>query len=745
MSFVPRMSYSSHMSHSSHSSHASTLTCSMLVLAFVAVLPLLTLLSPAPLLAAEPQAPVAAVRPHEMTLHGDTRVDPYYWLRERENPEVIAYLEAENAYAAQTMASTDALREKLYGEIIGRIDPTDESVPYELNGYWYYSRFEAGGDYALYCRKPGSLDATEEVMLDGNAMAEGHTYFAVRGATVSSDNQMIAYGTDTVGRRKYSLHFKDLGTGQVLERTITGATGNVVWAEDSRVVFYARQDPQTLRSHQIWRHEVGSTGDDVLVYEEADDTFSCYVTKSKSREYLMILSSQTLSSEARILPANDPHGEWQVFEPRERGHEYSLDHAAGRFVIRTNWEAQNFRLMETKPSATGRAHWTDVVAHRPDVMLEQFEVFEDYLVVSERRGGLPHLRVMPREGEAYELEFADPTYSAFIGQNLEVDTHTLRYAYSSLTTPWSTYDFDLAERTQELKKRERVVGDFDPSDYQSEYLWATATDGTQVPISLVYRKDQLRRGENPLLLYAYGSYGSSSRATFNSARLSLLDRGFVWAVAHIRGGEELGREWYEQGKLLHKKNTFTDFIDCGRFLVQTKWADGDRLYAQGGSAGGLLVGAVVNMAPELFHGAIASVPFVDVITTMLDDSIPLTTGEYDEWGNPSDEASYRYMLSYSPYDQVEVQAYPNLLVSTGLHDSQVQYWEPAKWVAKLRAMKTDDNLLLLYTNMEAGHGGASGRLARQKETARDFAFLLHLAGVADVAGDATEKAAPGER
>lgn len=718
-------------------------SCSILVLALAGALAHLS--GSVPAAAAASDAPIAQVRPHEMTLHGHTRVDPYYWLRERESPEVIAYLEAENAYAQEQMASTEALQEALYEEIVGRIDPTDESVPYELDGYWYYTRYEPGGDYPLYCRKQGSLDAPEEVMLDGNAMAEGQSYFAIRGTAVSSDNQMLAYGVDTVGRRKYTIHFKNLSTGEVLDRTLPDVTGNVVWAEGSPVVFYTSQDPQTLRSDEIWRHRVGSTEEDVLVYEETDDTFSCYVTKSKSREYLMILSSQTLATETRILAADDPFGSWQVFEPRERGHEYEVDHAAGRFVIRTNWEAQNFRLMEAKAGATGRGNWADVIPHRAHVLLEQFEVFEDYLVVRERSGGLPHLRVLPRDGEPYELEFPDPTYSAYIAQNLEVDTTTLRYAYSSMTTPSSTYDFDLATRTQELKKRERVVGDFDPSHYESQYLWATATDGTRVPVSLVYRKDLLERGKNPLLLYAYGSYGSSSSASFNSSRLSLLDRGFVWAIAHIRGGEELGRDWYEQGKLLHKMNTFTDFIDCGRFLVESKWADGERLYAMGGSAGGLLVGAVINLAPELFHGAIAAVPFVDVVTTMLDDTIPLTTGEYDEWGNPNDPEYYHYMLSYSPYDQVEVKAYPNLLVTSGLHDSQVQYWEPAKWVAKLRAMKTDDNLLLFYTNMEAGHGGASGRLLRQKETARNFAFLLHLAGIDASGSGATPSGGVGER
>ncbi len=685
----------------------------------------------APALADEPTPPEADRRPHEMTIHGDTRVDPYYWLRDRDDPEVIAYLEAENEYAREVMAHTEDLQEELFDEIVGRLDPDESSVPYELNGYWYYTRYEEGKDYPIYCRKEGTLDAPEEVMVDANELAEGHSYFALRGLTVSSDNQMIAYAIDTVGRRKYTVHFKNLETGEVLDQTIENVTPNIVWAENARVLFYAAKDPQTLRSYQIWRHDVERDDEDTLVYEETDDIFSCYVTKTKSREYLVIGSSHTLTTEHRILPADEPYGDWTVFEPRERGHEYSIDHAAGRWVIRTNWDARNFRLMEVTGDDTGRENWTQLIAHRDDTLIEQFELFSDFLVVRERRGGLPHIVVHPDEGEAYAIEFADPTYAAWITTNPEVDTHTLRYVYTSMTTPSTTYDYDMRARTQELKKRTKVLGDFDPDDYESRYLWAEARDGTRVPISLVYRKDLLDRGENPLLLYGYGSYGSSMSATFSSSRLSLLDRGFVWAIAHVRGGEELGREWYEDGKLLNKMNTFTDFIDCGRYLAGEDWGDPDRLYAWGGSAGGLLMGAVVNMAPALFDGVIASVPFVDVVTTMLDETIPLTTFEYDEWGNPNDPVYYEYMLSYSPYDQVEPQEYPHLLVTAGLHDSQVQYWEPAKWVAKLRATKTDDNRLLLYTNMEAGHGGASGRLSRQKETARNYAFLLDLAGVAD--------------
>lgn len=673
--------------------------------------------------------PDARQIPHEMTIHGDTRIDPYYWMNDRENPEVIAYLEAENAYATSVMAPTEELQETLFEEIIGRLDPTDESVPYELNGYWYYTRYEEGMDYPIYCRKPGSLDAAEEIVVDANSLAEGTSYFSLSGLTISSDNQMAAFGIDTVGRRKYTVWFKDLTTGEMIESGIVDVTSNLVWAEDSRVLFYTAKDQDTLRSHQVWRHEMGTGHDDTLVFEETDETFSCGIGKTKSRDYLVIGSSQTLSDEYRILAADDPMGEWTVFEPRERGLEYSIDHADGRWVIRTNWDATNFRLMEVRGVDTGRDRWTEVVAHRDDVMLESFEVFQDFLVVRERREGLPHIVVMPKQGETYELEFDDPTYSAWMSTNLEVDTNTLRFGYTSLTTPSTTYDFDMVTRERELKKQTKVLGGFDPSDYESQYVWAEARDGAKVPISLVYRKDMLDRGHNPTVLYSYGSYGSSSWASFSSMRLSLLDRGFVWAIAHIRGGQELGRAWYEDGKLLNKKNTFTDFIDCARFLKKEEWTDPDRVYGYGGSAGGLLVGAVMNMAPDEFHGIYAGVPFVDVVTTMLDETIPLTTFEWDEWGDPREKESYDYMLSYSPYDQVSAQSYPNVLITAGLHDSQVQYWEPAKWAAKLRDFHTGDNLILLYTNMEAGHGGASGRLSRQKETARNYAFLIELAGL----------------
>ena len=696
----------------------------------IPVLTLLALLLATPSLAEPLSAPDAAQRPHAMTIHGDTRVDPYYWMRDREDPEVIRYLEQENAYTKAVMAPTAPLEDTIFDEMVARMDPSAESVPYELDGYWYYSRYEEGLDYPIYARRKGNMDADEEVIVDANRLAEGHTFFSLRGLTISSDNQLAAFAVDTVGRRNYTVWFKDLKSGAMGPSTIEDVTANLVWAEGSRVLFYTDKDPETLRAHQIWRHEFDKGTDDVLVYEELDETFSCGVSKTKSREFLTIGSYQTLTSEFRILPADQPMGSWQVFEARERGHEYAIDHASDRWVIWTNWDASNFRLMETGSADTGRASWQELIPHRPDTLLSGFALFQDYLVVTERRNGLPHIVVMPSAGKPYNLEFPDPTYSAWIATNPEVATTTLRYGYSSMTTPSSTFDFNMADRTQVLKKRTRVLGGFDPSDYESQYLWASARDGTQVPISLVYRKDKLQRGKNPLLLYAYGSYGSSSWASFSSSRLSLLDRGFIWAIAHVRGGQELGRQWYEDGKLLNKKNTFTDYIDAAAYLKASSWADPDRVYGYGGSAGGLLMGAAINMAPEVFHGVVAAVPFVDVVTTMLDASIPLTTFEWDEWGNPEDKTYYDYLLSYSPYDQVGPRPYPHLLVTAGLHDSQVQYWEPAKWVAKLRDVPTPGRKLLLHTNMEAGHGGASGRLTRQREAARNFAFFIGLANEA---------------
>jgi oligopeptidase B len=676
-----------------------------------------------------PPAPVAERRPHEIATHGHTRVDDYYWLNQREDPQVIAYLEAENAYTAAATAHTAELRRHLFDEIVGRIDQSDESVPYEMDGYWYSVRYVEGGDYPVYVRRRGTMDGPEEVLLDGNALAVGHGYFAIGGFAVSDDNTVLAYGVDTVGRRKYDVRFKTIATGEHAPETLAQVTGNMAWAADGRTLFYSRQDPETLRSHQIWRHVVGTDpAQDVLVFQEDDDEFQCFVTRTKSKRFLMIGCSQTLTTEYHALAADDPSGAFRVVLPRERGHEYSVDHFGEHFYLVTNDRAKNFRLVRTPIADTARSAWEEVVPHRDDALLESIEILARHLVVRERVEGLVRLRVVPWDGSPeHVVAFDEPAYALRLGENRSFETNNLRFVYTSLTTPPSVYDYDLATKQRTLRKQDEVVGGYDPSDYVTERLWATARDGVRVPISLVMRRDTPRDGSAPLLLYGYGSYGNSLDATFSSARLSLLDRGFVYAIAHIRGGKELGERWYEDGKLLRKKNTFTDFVDCAEFLVKRGYSSKGRLYAQGGSAGGLLMGAVVNMRPDLFHGVIADVPFVDVVTTMLDDTIPLTTFEYDEWGNPNERAYYDYMLSYSPYDQVRATAYPHMLVTTGLHDSQVQYWEPAKWVAKLRATKTDDHLLLLRTNMAAGHGGASGRLRRNEETAFAYAFLLDLA------------------
>ena len=678
--------------------------------------------------------PVAKIQPVELENHGKVRTDEYFWLRERENPEVIAYLEAENAYTDAVTSHTEELQEALFEEIKGRIKEDDSSVPYLKDGYWYYTRFEEGKSYPIYCRKEGSMEADEEIMLDVNQLAEGHEFFAVAGRRISTNNEIMAYAEDSQGRRIYTLKFKNLSTGELYEDVIPNVTGNMAWANDNKTLFYSRQDPTTLRWKKIYRHELGSDPEeDELVYSEDDDTFSTFVYKTKSKKYLIIGSNQTLSTEYRFLEANDPTGEFQVIQPRERDLEYSIDHYGDHFYMRTNLDAKNFRLMRTPVNNTEKAHWEEVIGHRDDVLLEGFEIFKDYLVVRERKNGLMELRIKPWSGsEEHYIDFGEPAYLAYFSMNPEFDTSMLRFGYTSMTTPTSTYDYDMASKERTLLKRQEVLGDFESENYVTERLYATARDGVNVPISLVYHKDTALDGSAPLLLYGYGSYGASMDATFSSTRLSLLDRGFVYAIAHIRGGEEMGRHWYEDGKLLKKKNTFTDFIDCGEYLIEHNYADPERLFAQGGSAGGLLMGAVVNMRPDLWRGLVAKVPWVDVVTTMLDDTIPLTTSEYDEWGNPNDKAYYDYMLSYSPYDNVEAKDYPSMLVTTGLHDSQVQYWEPAKWVARLRALKTDQNRLVLKTNMDAGHGGASGRYKRYREIAFDYAFLLDEAGIQNI-------------
>ena len=681
----------------------------------------------------QPAPPSAKVAPKELVEHGHVRVDDYYWLKDREHPEVKAYLDAENGYLAAVMRHTEPLLEKLYQEITGRIDPSDEEVPYREGGYFYYYRYQPGGEYRIVCRRKGSMEAPEEVLLDGNEMAKGHDFFSLAGPVPSPKHDVIAFAADVVGRRFFTIRFKDLGTGALLGDTIPDVTPNLAWANDNRTVFYVKQNPETLRWYRVYRHLLGTDpAQDTLVYEEADETFSVYVGKTKSKQYLVLFSRHTLATEARILEADHPQGEFRVFEPRQEGHEYSIAHRGDRFYVRTNLQAKNFRLMETPVAATGIGNWTEVIAHREDVYLDEFEVFKDHLVVSERKDGLIQMRVIPWSGGGeHYLEFDEPVYSAWVDRNPEFDSQLLRYGYTSLATPESIYDYDLVTREKTLKKRERILGGFDPAHYRTERLYARARDGVAVPISVVYRTDLKRDGSSPLLLYGYGSYGYSTDASFKSPVLSLLDRGFVYAIAHVRGGQELGRGWYEHGKLLEKKNTFTDFIDCALHLVQQRYTRPDRLFAEGGSAGGLLMGAVTNLRPDLFKGVISHVPFVDVVTTMLDSSIPLTTAEYDEWGDPGDKRYYEYMLSYSPYDNLEKKAYPNLLVTTSLQDSQVQYWEPAKYVAKLRALKTDGNRLLLKTDMQAGHGGKSGRFKRHRDTALGFAFMLDLVGISE--------------
>jgi oligopeptidase B len=681
----------------------------------------------------EPQIepPAAKAIPKTLEKFGQVRTDNYYWLRERENPEVRKYLEAENQYTTSVMAPTVKLQEKLFDEFKARIKQTDMSVPYKKDGYFYYSRTEEGKEYPIYCRKKGALDAAEEILLDVNKIATGHKYCSTRPPEVSSNANLMAYAVDTVGRRFYTITIQDLRTGEQLKDEIANVTANLAWANDNRTLFYAKQHPTTLRFYRIYRHTLGTDPTrDELVYEEKDDTFNCFVFKTKSKKYLMIASTQTLSSEYRYLDANQPGGLWKMFLPRQRDHEYSVDHYKDRFYIRTNLNAKNFRMMETPVEQTGIKNWKELIPNRQDVLLEGFEIFRDHLAVVERKDGLLQMRIMPWSGKGeHYLEFGEPAYMAYPYDNYDFNTPVVRYFYTSLTTPASVYDYNMETREKKLLKREEILGGFDTAHYQAERLHAKAQDGAQVPISLVYRKGFRKDGHNPLFLYGYGSYGASEDAAFDPYVISLLDRGFVYAIAHIRGGQELGRQWYEDGKLLKKKNTFTDFIACADHLVREKYADPRRVFAQGGSAGGLLMGAVINMRPDLFQGVIADVPWVDVLTSSLDESIPLTTSEYDEWGNPNDKKYYDYILSYSPYDQVKAQSYPNLLVTTSFQDSQVQYWEPAKWVAKLRATKRDHNRLLLKTEMEASHGGVSGRYQQYKETAFKYAFFLDLAGI----------------
>ncbi|MDT0552817.1 S9 family peptidase [Urechidicola vernalis] len=688
-----------------------------------------------------PKGPTAKKIPETLSIHNDDRIDNYFWMRlsdkqknaetpDDQTQDVLDYLNAENDYLKETTSHTEGLQKSLYEEMIGRIKKDDQSVPVTENGYSYYSRFEKGADYRLYCRKKTGTDK-EEIMLNGPELAKGYAYYGFSGRSVSPNNKLLAYGIDTVSRRRYTIYFKDLTTGELLKDKLENTTGGATWANDNKTVFYTTKDPQTLRSNKIWRHVLGSDqSEDVLVFEEKDDTFSTGIYKSKSKQYLFIWSSQTLSTEMQFLNANTPNKSFKVIQPREENLEYDVEHFGNEFYIKTNLNAKNFKIVKAPISKTTKDNWTDVIPHSEDTFINGFDVFKDFLVISERNNGLLKIKIRKWSGQPYDLPFNDPTYSAYTTSNLDFDTATLRYYYTSLTTPGSTFEFDMNTKEQVLLKQNEVLdANFKPGNYTSKRLFATAKDGTKVPISLVYNINTTLDGNNPLLLYSYGSYGSSSDASFNSSRLSLLDRGFIYAIAHIRGGQEMGRDWYEDGKLLNKINTFSDFIDCGEYLIKEGYTNSDHLYAYGGSAGGLLMGAILNMQPELWNGVIAAVPFVDVVSTMLDETIPLTTFEFDEWGNPKNKAYYDYMKSYSPYDNVEAKDYPNILVTTGYWDSQVQYWEPAKWTAKLRELKTDDNLLIMDCNMETGHGGASGRFERYKRTALTYAFMLDLENI----------------
>ncbi len=678
----------------------------------------------------DPIPPKVAKKRKELTIHNDTRIDNYYWLNERENPEVITYLNAENEYYHQMTAHTDKLEEDLFQEMKGRIKEDDESVPYKKNGYFYNTRFEVGAQYPIYARKKALQDVKEEILFNVNEMAKGFDYYSLKGVSVSPNNKLTVFGVDIVSRRQYTLQFKNLETDEVFADKIENTTGTASWANDNKTIFYAKQDAESLRSHKIFKHILGTdTSEDIEVYHETDETFGTFVYKTKSQKYIIIGSYSTLSTEYRFLDANNPLGNFTVFQPRERDLEYSIAHYNSDFYILTNKDkATNFKLMKTSEMKTSKENWIDVIPHRVAVLLEDISIFKDYLVLEERSNGLNKIRIIRWDKTAdYYLPFDEETYSAGVYSNPEFDTNIIRYSYNSMTTPSSVIDFNMDDKSKEIKKEQEVLGGkFDKKNYISERIWVPARDGKQVAVSVVYRKDTILNKDTPLLLYAYGSYGHTISDGFSITRLSLLDRGFVFGIAHVRGSEYLGRNWYENGKLLHKKKTFTDFVDCAKHLIAKKYTSEKHLYAMGGSAGGLLIGAIINMNPELFNGVIAAVPFVDVVTTMLDDTIPLTTGEYDEWGNPNDKKYYEYIKSYSPYDNIENKQYPNLLVTTGLHDSQVQYFEPAKWVAKLREQSKNNNKLLFHTVMNVGHGGASGRFESLKDVAREYAFLLDL-------------------
>ena len=668
-----------------------------------------------------------------LEIHNDVRIDNYYWLNNRKDKRVLDYLNKENEYYEAKTSHTKEFQNNLFEEMKGRIKEDDSSVPYFYNGYYYITRFEQGEDYPIHSRKKGSLDAEEEIIFDVNKMAEGHAYYSLKGINISLDNKWVAFGVDTISRRNYTLYIKNLETGEILEDKVPLTTGGSTWANDNQTLFYTRKDEITLRANRIYKHTRGGNSEnDELVYTENDEAFNTYVYKTKSDAYLVIGSFSAITSEFQILEGDRPEGVFKMFQERTRGLEYSIFHFENQFYIVTNKDgATNFKLMSTSEKATQKENWKELIPHRKEVLLEDIDIFKEYLVISERNEGLNKIRIKRWDGKKdYYLPFDNETYTAYPTTNIEFDTPILRYSYNSLTTPTSMIDFHMETQEKEVKKEIEVLGGkFKKENYTSKRVWATAADGTKIPVSMVYKKGIEQDGNTPLLLYAYGSYGSTIDPYFSSVRLSLLDRGFIYAIAHVRGSEYMGRQWYENGKLLKKENTFTDFIDVSRYLIEKKYTSPRHLYASGGSAGGLLMGAIINLAPELYNGVIAAVPFVDVVTTMLDDSIPLTTGEYDEWGDPNQEKYYTYIKSYSPYDNVVRQDYPNLLITTGLHDSQVQYWEPAKWVAKLREYKTDTNLLIFYINMDTGHGGASGRFESIKEVARDYAFLLDLEGI----------------
>lgn len=668
----------------------------------------------------------------ELTIHNHTRTDNYYWLNDREDQEVLDYLNAENSYTDDKLKHTTEIQNELYEEIIGRLDKNEQSVPYLSDGYYYSQRYEEGKEYPIFGRKKGSLEAKEEVLIDQNELAQDQTYCGIGKLGICSSNKTLAYSVDFISRRLYTIYFENLETGEILEDEIPNTSGGFAWALDGKTIFYTQKDEQTLRSNKIFKHVLGTdTSEDVEIFCEKEDAFISSVYRSKSKDYIIIGSYSTVSTEFRVLKTNDPNGEFKLFEPRKRDHEYSIDHKSGKFFIVTNLGgAKNFKLMECDEENTNSENWKEVIAHRDDVLIESIEVFNNFLVIDERKGGLTQFRVMDQINKnEHVIDMGEESYMAYMSTNVDFDTNLFRFGFTSLKTPSTIFDYNLESKTKDIKKVQAVIGGHNPEEYTTKRVEAKAEDGTMIPMSIVYKNGTELNGKNPTLLYGYGSYGHVVDPSFSPARLSLLDRGFVFAIAHIRGGEDLGRHWYEDGKMLNKINTFTDFISCGEFLIKQNYTNSEKLCAMGGSAGGLLMGAIINLKPQIWKAAIAAVPFVDVVTTMLDDTIPLTTGEYDEWGNPNDEEYYKYILSYSPYDQIEAKDYPALLVTTGLHDSQVQYWEPAKWVAKLRALKTDNNNLLLKTNMETGHGGASGRYEYYKEVALDYAFLLDQVGL----------------